>query len=314
MNLDKLRDLALRFISLVTIERPVIFFDTETTGQDPSSARIVDLGFVMVRPDHSFKQWQSYVNPLCTIPHEATFGKPGAEEDGGYPGHGITNTKVEGCRLCGGPRGDHTTMLMDAAQSPDVHEFAPYPTFQDLAENLHRGFSNADFGGFNIYRYDLPLMAAAFTRAGHPWSYDKAFAIDGYRLWQKVQGRTLSDAVETFLGRKHEGAHGSIDDVVASLEVVMAQMERYPKVPRNLKDLHEWCWPRDPNAIDAKGVLVWRDGEVVFTNKKWNGTKLKMMTRRDLKWIAEESTGFSQDVKKVCGEALKGNFPVKETA
>jgi DNA polymerase-3 subunit epsilon len=311
MNLDKLRDLALRFIGLVTIERPVIFFDTETTGQDPSSARVVDLGFVMVKPDHSFKEWQTYINPGVPIPREATFGKAGAEEEGGYPGHGITNDKVEGCRLCGRQRIEH-----DLKQVTPEHDFAAYPTFKDLAENLHRGFSNADFGGFNIYRYDLPLMAAEFTRAGHPWSYDKAFAIDGYRIWQKVQGRTLSDAVETFLGRKHEGAHGSIDDVVASLEVAMAQMERYPKVPRNLKDLHEWCWPRDPNAVDSRGTLVWKDGEVVFaTGKKWKDVRLKMMTRRDLKWIADEATGFSAEVKKICGDAANGIYPVrKETA
>jgi DNA polymerase-3 subunit epsilon len=263
-------------MDLLAITRPLLLFDTETTGPNPAQDRICELGFILIKPDGTVKEWQGYINPTVPIPHEASHGN-GKD----YPGHGITDE-----------------MVKDA------------PTFARLAENLHGGFTGCDFGGFNLKHYDLPLMQAEFERTGMKWSYDDARILDGYRLWQVGQARTLSDASEYFLGRKAEGAHRALYDVQVSRDVIMAQILRF-NLPRSVQSLHDLQWPRDPNAVDRDGKILWnKDGEAVINfGKKWKGTLLRMMKQRDLNWIATEATGINMEARRICAEAAKGNFP-----
>jgi DNA polymerase-3 subunit epsilon len=283
---------------LIQLERPIIFFDTETTGPEPATDRIVELGFIQIKPDGVVKEWQSYINPEVPIPHEASHGN-----GGDYHGHGVTDAVVQGCRHCGQSRDSHEA----------EHQFNGWPTFRELAPSLMKGFVDCDYGGFNIKTFDLPLFVAEFTRAGYPtWSYEGAGIIDGYRLWQLGSPRTLTDAVEEFLQRKHEGAHTALDDIRASLEVVLRQIQRWGKLPRDIRKLHDAQWPRDPNALDPDGKIIWRDGVAVMNfGKKWKGMRLDMMTRRDLDWIAGPTTTFSPQVKQICLDAWNGKYPTR---
>lgn len=297
-------------IELMGLERPVLFFDTETTGPNPREDRIVELGFIQIKPDGTLKEWQTFINPGMPIPKEATFGN-GTDA---YPGHGITDDVVQGCRRChelghsGVTREIHELRIDSAGM---IHEFMPWPTFGQLADNFLIGFSNTDFGGFNVKRFDLPIMQAEFARHGHQWEYHAAHVLDGFRIWQLGSKRSLSDAVELFLQRKHAGAHRALDDVRESMDVVVAQLKLFTSLPRNLKALHEKCWPTDPNAIDPDGKIIWKDGEAVMNfGKNWMGVALKMMARKDLQWIVSpKCAGASVTVKRICTEALAGNFP-----
>lgn len=273
----------MNLIELLKLERPLIIFDTETTGPNPREDRIVELGFILLQPDGTTREWQNFVNPGRPIPPEAAFGNP--ERD--YPGHGITDEMVKNA-----------------------------PSFTDLAQHLLKGFrEGTDYGGYNVKGYDLPLMQAEFERAGHRWSYDDARILDGLRLWQVARRRTLSDAVEEFLGESHEGAHRALDDVRASLRVIESQLQKFPQLPRQLKDLHDLQWPVDPNEVPGtKNQLVWRDGAMVMNfGKKWRGVRLDLMARRDLDWIDSPACqGASAETKRICREALNGRFPTKE--
>ena len=268
-------------IELVPLDRPLFILDTETTGRNPSTDRICSLHFTEIKPDGSMRDWHTYINPTIPIPKEATFG-----EGGVYEGHGITDE-----------------MVKDA------------PTFAALADSFLRGFQDCDYGGYNMKSYDLPLIKAEFERVSKVWSYSGARILDGYRLWQVAQGRSLSDAVRAFLDEDHAGAHGASADVHASLRVIVAQLQRFPNLPRTLAELHELCYPRDPNAIDPEGKIVWKDGAAVVNfGKKWSGKRLDMMTKRDLEWIAFTATGMSPEVKAICKAAIDGKYPTKESA
>lgn len=282
----------MNLLDLLQIDRPLILFDTETTGPNPRTDRIVELGFILIKPDGSVREWQNFVNPGVPIPPEATYGN----EAKGYDGHGITDEMV-----------------------------AQAPTFADLAPSLLKGFkAGTDYGGYNIRTYDLPLMKAEFERHGHQWGYDDARLVDGFRLWQVGRTRRLSDAVEEFLGRKHEGAHRALDDVKASLEVIVAQLRRFEKLPREISALHELQYPTDPNEVPGtKNQLLWADDPskpgtqaLVFNfGKKWRGVRLDLMARRDLEWVVSNACqGATAETKRVCQEALLGRFPTREGA
>lgn len=300
-------------LELLPLERPLICLDLETTGPNPREDRIVELGFILLKPDGTTKEWQSFVNPGISIPSEATYGNP----EKGFDGHGITDEMVQGCSLCRQAKGNCPEEQPNDLP-PGGHFFRPWPSFRQLAESLLRGFKDCDYGGYNVKNYDLPLLQAEFQRAGHSWSYADARILDGFRLWQVGRRRTLSDAVEEFLGEQHDGAHRALDDVRASLRVIAAQLQKFPALPRDLTKLHELQWPRDPNALTPDGKIVWRKDSNGWTavmnfGKNWTGKRLDLMTRRDLEWIVSPACqGASAEVKRVCQNARDGKFPVKE--
>ena len=74
----------------MNLDRPLVFFDLETTGLDVKNDRIVQFAFLRVNPDHSRNEWMELVNPGIPIPAEASrvhnitddmvADKPGFEE------------------------------------------------------------------------------------------------------------------------------------------------------------------------------------------------------------------------------------------
>lgn len=59
-------------MSRLKLERPIVFFDLETTGLDVVSDRIVQIAMLKVCPDDSEESWKTLVNPECHIPESST--------------------------------------------------------------------------------------------------------------------------------------------------------------------------------------------------------------------------------------------------
>ncbi|MGA9271777.1 MAG: exonuclease domain-containing protein [Lutimonas sp.] len=64
------------------LERPLVFFDLETTGVQIATDRIVEISILKVYPNGNKESWTRLVNPEIEIPKEAS------------DIHGITNEKV----------------------------------------------------------------------------------------------------------------------------------------------------------------------------------------------------------------------------
>ena len=56
----------------LTLERPLIFFDLETTGVNVSRDRIVELSVVKILPDGTREVKTRLINPEMPIPKEAS--------------------------------------------------------------------------------------------------------------------------------------------------------------------------------------------------------------------------------------------------
>lgn len=54
------------------LERPLIFFDLETTGTNPAHDRIVEISLIKVNPDGSEAEHSTRLNPGMPIPPEST--------------------------------------------------------------------------------------------------------------------------------------------------------------------------------------------------------------------------------------------------
>lgn len=57
---------------MLTLSRPLVFFDLETTGVDPYNDRIVQIGVIKLFPDGTQEEKQWLINPGTPIPKEVT--------------------------------------------------------------------------------------------------------------------------------------------------------------------------------------------------------------------------------------------------
>jgi len=189
------------------------------------------------------------------------------------------------------------------------------PTIKDLAPKLLEIFEGADLSGFNAARYDIPLLTTELKRAGFDWPLAGRRIVDSFTIFARKERRDLTSAYKFYCGKDLSGAHRAEADVRASAEVLFAQVERYPDLPKDVAGLDAFCAQIDPSRVDAEGKFVWKSGEAAFNfGNKHKGKTLKDVLRDDrgyINWMIDKGN-FSADVVRICREALEGKFPAKK--
>lgn len=106
-------------------------------------------------------------------------------------------------------------------------DVADSESFADYAPTLFELLDDADFGGFNIVGYDLPILEAEFRRVGFVFDWIDRSCVDGYRIMVVQEKRDLAAALRFYCDRDLEDAHAAEADTTASIDVAIAQAERY---------------------------------------------------------------------------------------
>ena len=183
------------------------------------------------------------------------------------------------------------------------------PTFRTMAPKLAKALSGIDFAGYYVH-FDLKTIYAEMKRAGQLWEYESAAIIDAHRIFQILDPRDLTSAHVKFCGSKFEGAHGAAADVSATEAVLAGQLESHAEIPRDVKALGAYCFPKNPNALDGSGKFAWKNGEaIVAFGKKFNGTPLRLVDKNYLQWMI--ANDFPADTKLIAAEAIEGRYPTK---
>jgi len=184
------------------------------------------------------------------------------------------------------------------------------PTFAQIAGEVRGFLGDSDLGGFNIGRFDVPMLCEEFLRAGVSFEADSRRVLDAQRIFHTREPRDLSAALVFYCGQKHTEAHGAEGDVRATREVLLGQFRKYPDLPTDLEELDRMCNPRDPFNADRTGRFRWAGGEVVVNFGKKKGARLRELVRDDpgfLKWILKSD--FPLDTRRLAENALAGIFP-----
>lgn len=101
------------------------------------------------------------------------------------------------------------------------------PTFKEIAKDYAKFFEGADLAGFNILKFDVPMLVEEFLRAGVDFDYSRKKIIDAQKIFHLMEKRTLSAAYKFYCGREMSDAHSAEADTQATLDVLLAQIERY---------------------------------------------------------------------------------------
>jgi DNA polymerase-3 subunit epsilon len=253
------------------LDRPIVFFDLETTGTNIYADRIVEISVVKIRPDNSIEIKTKRVNPERPIPPEATAI------------HGIKDEDV-----------------------------ANQPPFKAMAKSIFDFFEGCDLGGYNVVRFDIPLLAEEFKRANLDFSAKGRRIIDSQIIYHKKEPRDLSAALKFYCGKEMNNAHNAEADILATIEVFVGQTKKYDSLPANIEELNLFCNYKDENWIDGDGKFRWSGEEAVINFGKNQGIPLKKIAADDprfLQWMIKSS--FPPDAAKIAKNALIGIFPKK---
>lgn len=174
------------------------------------------------------------------------------------------------------------------------------PTFADVASQLATTFEGCDLAGFNSNRFDLPLLAEEFMKAGVNIDLSHVQAIDVQNIYHKLEKRTLAAAYKFYCGRDLENAHSALADTQATYEVLQAQLDHYPNDLQNDVDfLAEFS--RMNRNIDFAGRFVYDEsGKELINFGKYKGKAIKDVLSRDpgyYSWIMQGD--FTLNTKQV---------------
>lgn len=209
---------------------------------------------------------------------------------------------VEICYLKIHPNGNEESKTMRI--NPEMHipetasavhgiydkDVADCPRFKDVAASIAHDFMGCDLGGFNSNRFDIPVLAEEFLRAGIDIDLNRRKFVDVQVIYHKLEQRTLSAAYKFYCHKNLEDAHTAEADTRATYEVLQAQLDFYPEVLKNdIAFLSEYS--SFNRNVDFAGRMVYDDkGVEIFNFGKYKGMPVAEVLRRDpgyYSWILQ---------------------------
>ena len=154
------------------------------------------------------------------------------------------------------------------------------PAFKEVAPKLAETFKSCDFAGFNSNRFDIPVLAEEFLRAGVDIDMSKRKFVDVQVIFHKMEQRTLSAAYKFYCEKNLEDAHTAEADTRATYEVLKAQLDRYPDLQNDIAFLADYS--SFSKNVDFAGRMVYDDnGTEVFNFGKYKGMSVAEVLKKD---------------------------------
>lgn len=145
------------------------------------------------------------------------------------------------------------------------------PTFKQIAKSLANHLEGCDLAGFNSNRFDVPMLAEEFLRAGVDFDMSKPKLIDVQIIYHKKEPRTLEAAYQFYCNKELENSHSAEVDARATYEVFKSQLEHYSDLENDIEVLAEE-YGNIKNNVDLAGRFVFNDkGVEVFNFGKHRG-------------------------------------------
>lgn len=190
------------------------------------------------------------------------------------------------------------------------------PLFKEIAGRVLDFLGDADLGGFNIERFDLPILERELYEAGMKLERRSRAIYDALRIYHLHEKRDLKAAYQFYCGKVLANGHTAMGDTEATLEILQAQIAQYGEPAEGIESLRDMNAERIDDYFDAEKKFRWWNGELYPVFGKY-GRKhsLREIVRKDpeyLRWLL--TTDFSPEVKTLIQGALAGRFPPLNTS
>ena len=184
------------------------------------------------------------------------------------------------------------------------------PPFKNIARELAKFFEGSDLAGFNVIKFDVPMLVEEFLRAGIDFDIGNKKLLDAQKIFHLMEKRTLSAAYKFYCSKELIDAHSALADTLATVEVFEEQVRRYEglevkdllgnvigKIENEMGILHQITNQR---MVDLAGRMIFNDkDEEVFNFGKHKGKRVTDVFRTEpayYDWIL--NSDFPLDTKR----------------
>ena len=176
------------------------------------------------------------------------------------------------------------------------------PRFKEIAKSLAQYIEGCDLGGYNSNKFDIPMLVEEFLRADVDVDLKKRKFIDVQNIFHKMEQRTLIAAYKFYCGKDLENAHSAEADIMATYEVLQAQLDRYPELQNDVDFLA--AFSERGKSADYAGRIVFNDKQQeVFAFGKHKGRSVEEVFREEPSYYSWMMNGdFPRYTKKVITE------------
>jgi DNA polymerase-3 subunit epsilon len=166
-------------------------------------------------------------------------------------------------------------------------------------------------GGFNVERFDLPLLAREFADAGIKFDYANRTVYDAQKIYHLHERRDLTAAFAFYCKQDLKDAHSATADAQATLSILQEQLKRYAATREDIEGLKDFDYKQSGEFFDNERKFRWWNGDLYMTFGKYARKEpLKTIAKKDphyLEWVLDKD--FSDEVKNMIQGVLNGQYP-----
>lgn len=169
------------------------------------------------------------------------------------------------------------------------------PHFSKVAVKIRDFIGNADLGGYNSARFDVPMLIEEFLRADIGFDTNRRH-IDVMRIFMLMEKRDLTTAYKFYCGKDLLDAHSAEADTKATYEVLLGQLKMYQQLENNVNFLHDFT--KDDDFVDTGRRMIYKDGKEYFNFGKYKDRSVEEIFRKEpqyFDWIINND--FPLDTK-----------------
>lgn len=255
----------------LNLEKPILFFDIESTGLNIASDSIIELSFVKVLPGNEVRVRTWRVRPWDYLTNSQKKINPSAQEVHKISDEDLVNEKK----------------------------------FYEIVDEVQEWLDGCDLAGFNSNKFDLPMLAEELERVRK--FKDRNIRIDLHQMkmvdvqniYHQLEPRNLKAAYKFYCGKSLENAHAAEADTMATYEVLKAQLDKYPEQLKN--DVNFLAnFSERQKIVDYAGRLVYNDKkEVVINFGKHRGKTAREVYETEPSYFSWVENGeFTLDTKQ----------------
>ncbi len=200
------------------------------------------------------------------------------------------------------------------------NDVADKPTFKEVAKDFARFFEGADLSGFNVIKFDVPMLVEEFLRVGVEFDYERKRIIDAQKIYHMMEKRNLSSAYRFYCKKELLDSHSAEADTQATMDVLVAQIEMYENksvtdslgkevgvIQNDMEMLHQLT---TSNMIDLAGRMIRNEKGDAIINFGKHKNKLVFEVLKDepsyYDWVMKGD--FPLDTKRRLTEIKLSSF------
>ncbi|MEP7277384.1 MAG: 3'-5' exonuclease [Bacteroidota bacterium] len=143
------------------------------------------------------------------------------------------------------------------------------PSFKQAANDIKQFLDNCDLSGYNSNRFDIPMLMEEFLRAEVEFDMKGRKLVDVQKVFHMMEQRTLTAAYKFYCQKNLDGAHSAEADAMATMEILHAQVERYPQIGNTVESILKFTG--EDIIVDFARRFIMEKGIEVFNFGKHKG-------------------------------------------